>query len=314
MVRFVTMVGLPGCGKSTLASKMEGYAVISPDKIREESCGDENVQADPGKIFEEAKRRIVKCINSGKNVILDATDVNRKKRMTLLNDIKKQAKPHVDLICTAIWVAVPYNTVIKRNKNRWRVVPEAVIEKMYKNFMPPGYDEGFDDIRIDFAGSEDWGIKNVFEDYDVNDFLNKADAFDQKNRHHALTLGGHCRKTAELVAQNHHCTSLLFDTALIHDNGKIFTCTPKVDKEGNPTGECSYHRHHCTGSYDAVFYLKNLGHEDDECICGARLIAWHMRPLLEWGNGKTRQKETAAMDPQFHADLMVLHDADVNAH
>ncbi len=309
MIEFVMMIGLPGCGKSTIASKMKGYVVVSSDKIREEFYGDENVQTDPGKVFGEAKKRIVRCINAEKNVILDATNVKRKERMNFIKDIKNQIKKDVEVKFVAIWVAVPFETCVMRNNSRERVVPEEVIMKMMKNFTPPGPDEGFDEIKLEFANSD-------FKGYIVDDFLDFADSYDQKNIHHTLTLGHHCRKAAEIVAEHpdYSKLSLLYDVALIHDCGKPCCAAPKVDKEGNETGEYSYHQHHCTGSYDAVFYLKNLGYRDEQCIYGARLVGWHMRPLLEWKNDKTRQKDCSLLEPWFVKDLMVLHDGDVNAH
>lgn len=301
------LIGLPGCGKSTLCEKLkESHNIVSTDALRIELCDNVNEQSSNDLVFNEARKRIIRSLNASENVVFDATNVNRKYRIKFLNDIKSQKKQDVDVKYIALWVAVPYETVIERNNSRSRVVSKDVIKKMYLNFSPPGIDEGFDEIMVDFADSD-------HSKYTVDDFLQIADPFDQKNHHHTLTLGGHCRKCAEYIKQ-HSDSKLLYDTAMIHDCGKPFTKYPKYDKDGNRTGEYSYHQHHCTGSYDAVFYLNNSGYSLNECIYGSRLVWWHMHPLLEWKSEKKMKKDKEILEENFYNDLVLLNQGDVNAH
>lgn len=303
------MIGLPGSGKSTIAKRIaitNKCAVISTDEIRKEFFGDATVQEHSDKVFSEAKQRIVQCIKENKDVIFDATNISRKRRIQFIKDIKNMSKS-INILFSAILVAVPYEECISRNEKRDRSVPNYVIMNMYKKFNIPGSDEGFDEISLDFADSD------FSKHYNIDKFLKFADYFDQKNYHHTLSLGKHCRKASELISKNDNTEKLLKDVALIHDCGKPSTASPKIVND-KITNELSYHGHQYTGCYDSIFYLKNAGYSDEECLYGSRLIYWHMRPLLEWKNEKTKEKETALLTPEFLNDLMLLHNADVSAH
>ena len=53
-------MGLPASGKSTFAdeiAKTENATIVSSDTIRKEWYGDENIQGNPTKIFEEMRKR-----------------------------------------------------------------------------------------------------------------------------------------------------------------------------------------------------------------------------------------------------------------
>ena len=299
------LIGLPGSGKSTWAVHSIA-SVVSSDDLRKEIYGDENDQNDPKLIFTEAKKRIVNSLNRGRDAILDATNINRKQRIRFIKDVRSQIRKGVDLEVVAVWIAVPYEECLRRNSKRERVVPEHVIEKMYKNFCPPGYEEGFDRIELRFTGGFETG-------YDLGEYLREADAYDQQNPHHTLTLGGHSRKCADYVKE-HSDSKLLYDIALLHDCGKPFTAS-YYNSKGVKCEKLHFYQHHCTGAYDIVFYLKNLGYTDDEIVRGARLVWWHMRPLREWrDNPKMKENDLAILEPDFVKDFEILHEGDVQAH
>lgn len=305
MSTFTMLIGLPGCGKSTWAKNCQAV-IVSSDTLRQELYGDENDQTDPDRIFNEARKRIIMALNAGKDAVLDATNINRKQRMRFIKDIKSQMRKTVDLKVAAVWVCVPYHECLSRNANRERNVPEYVIKKMYLNFCPPGYEEGFDEIKLHFAES-------YYEDYILYNYLEHADMYYQQNPHHTLTLGGHSRKCADYVAQ-HSDSCLLFDVALLHDCGKPFTAS-YYNSKGEKCDKLHFYQHHCVGAYDSVFYLKNLGYSDEEAINGARLIWWHMRPLREWrDNPKIKDKDLAMLDKSFIDDFNILHEGDLQAH
>ena len=90
MTRFVMMCGLPGSGKSTYADELarkEGFIVHSSDKIREE-LGDVNDQSKNEQVFTILHKRIKDDLRSEKNVIYDATNINRKRRVAFLRELK----------------------------------------------------------------------------------------------------------------------------------------------------------------------------------------------------------------------------------
>ena len=79
---FVMMVGLPRSGKSTYAKELAdeiSAVVCSSDAIRQELCGDENLQNKNEDVFRVLHRRIKEYLRKGTNVIYDATNINSKK-------------------------------------------------------------------------------------------------------------------------------------------------------------------------------------------------------------------------------------------
>lgn len=312
MKRLVMMIGLPASGKSTIARKNFNDAyVVSTDAIRGELFGDESIQGDPNKVFDIAKTRMVDALNGDcETVIFDATNLRKKYRIPLIAEIRKRVK--TEFAIDALWIAVPYEECLKRDKERERNVGEDVIRRMYLNFEPCGYEEGFDDIIIHFNCNE-----QEMAEYSADQFISKALPFDQHNKHHTLTLGQHCISTRNYV-RSHGGDNLVCSAALIHDCGKLFTESFKNHK-GEITEECHYYQHHCVGAYDSVFYTRNIcgqesgGYESAAYI--ANLIFYHMHPLLNWKNNeKKMKKDTEKMNAGFVKDLMLLHEADVQAH
>ena len=78
-----------------------------------------------------------------KNVLVDATSVNRKERSDYINTAKKYGAKVV-----AIVFKMDRQGLIDRNKKRGeqggRVVPDWVIDKMLAKFEEPSYSEGID--------------------------------------------------------------------------------------------------------------------------------------------------------------------------
>lgn len=308
-------IGLPGSGKSTWANKFmsEGdCVVISSDAIRGELYGDENIQGDPNVVFGIVKQRLADAVcGDCTNIILDATNLKKKDRIAHIADLERRVRnsskqtrdTQYDLI--AVWFAVPLDECLKRNAGRKRVVPTEVVERMWKNFCPPGYEEGFNEIMVLVSDYD-------AEHYSVEHFLDVADVFDQHNPHHTHTLGGHCRKAQEYVIANGGDEILSFAT-LIHDNGKLLTAT-YVNGKGETTDVQHFYQHHCVGAYDAPFYCRTKGLTDEETIRVANLIYYHQHPMMQWKSEKVKEKDVARMSSDFYSDLMLLHDGDRKAH
>ena len=141
----IVMCGLPASGKSTysewLASNTHFYRVC-PDLIRKELYGDENIQGDGKKVFSIARYQMKELGSIGANVVFDATNIDRKRRVELV----KKMRPYYDIIICK-WFSTPLLTCKLRNAKRKRQVPEEVIERMYENFRQPEKDEGFDIVE-----------------------------------------------------------------------------------------------------------------------------------------------------------------------
>lgn len=312
MKRLLVMIGLPGSGKSTVASQIKANdatdktLIVSTDAIRGELYGSESEQGDPNKVFSIAKTRMIDALNGNYDtVIFDATNLRKKYRIPFIKEMRQKVNTEFEIV--AFWVAVPYQECLRRDKGRSRKVGEFVIRRMYLNFAPPGYEEGFDDILINTPDR----VEDCMREYTVDRFFEKAMPFEQHNKHHTLTLGAHCMSAFDYVKER--CDDeVVCLAAMLHDNGKIFTASFK-DHNGNITEECHFYQHHCVGAYDSVFYATEYGNERKTYL--ANLIYFHMHPLLNWKNNeKKMEKDLANAPKQFKENLMLLHEADVQAH
>ena len=313
-MNFLMMVGLPGSGKSLFANefaKTINAIVISSDAIRKELFGSEETQGDPKYVFEVMNKRTVDALKSGKNVIYDATNCSDKNRKNILQSISK-----FNCTKTAIVMATPIEQCKCNNLNRERKVPVNVIDNMYRNFHFPMYQEGFDNIFINYP------FQDLLKDYNMSEkLLNKNDGliyYNQNNSHHSQTLGNHLLSTCNYAIRNFKGNNMVSIAGLLHDIGKPEVCT-MYDKRGNKTDEAHYYNHQYVSSYEAMFYLtdtsfkyfSNLEESDVVYIC--QLISNHMSPYF-WEHEKTVERYRRYWGDSFYNDVMMLHEADVESH
>ena len=302
----IVLVGIPASGKSVHAKKLAqkyNATIFSSDSLRQEIFGDVNEQSHNQELFVELHKRIKESLKSGKNVIMDCTNISYKRRMAFLAELKKIP---CEKVC--VLMATPYEECLKRNAERERKVPEYVIERMYRNLDVPWYYEGWDDIQIEYGEYENYfGLPW--------DWIAKAEDYNQYNSHHALTLGEHCRQTGRNVIKIDAerwpimSTEMIY-AALLHDEGKMFAQTFK-NSRGEVTKQAHYYNHERIGSYDSLFY---------EIPCSnlyvSILIRWHMQPYF-WekdNNEKLHNKYRRLWGEDLWRDIIILHDADKAAH
>lgn len=124
----IILVGAPGSGKSTIASKLtdDSYALVSSDSIREELFNDVNNMANNKEVFEEYHRRIEERLCNSKFTIADATSLRANARRKLYDIALKYNTP-----IRVVVMNISLDETLKQNKNRDRQVPDEVIIKMF---------------------------------------------------------------------------------------------------------------------------------------------------------------------------------------
>ena len=139
-------VGLPGSGKSTYVKnfiKNKDIEYLSSDSLRAVYGKSEEDQTVTPLVFGHIKRKVDEFLKDDKNVLVDATSVNRKERSDYINTAKKYGAKVVVIV-----FKMDRQGLIDRNKKRGeeggRVVPDWVIDKMLAKFEEPSYSEGID--------------------------------------------------------------------------------------------------------------------------------------------------------------------------
>ena len=264
--------------------------------------GDESAQGDNQEIFDELHKRIKSDLSDGKDVIYDATNIKKKERIEFLKQLSKiKCFPICVVMVASIGMCHTHNRLRKRN------VPEEVINRMFRNWTPPHYSEGFEYINY------------VFDEADclfsIADYICAADYFDQKNRHHSLSLGEHSKRTSEYVFKHDPNNFNLFTAARLHDNGKLYTKST-VNAKGEDDGDCHYYQHHNCGAYYSLLYLKCEGYFTNEDMAYiSNIIYYHMHPYLQWKQSeRVLKRDKALLGEDMFNDIMLLHEGDRYAH
>lgn len=293
------MCGLPGSGKSYKAQQLAtecDATIFSSDTLREEMFSDVNDQEHNQELFVALHRMIKDCLINGGNAVYDACNISYKRRMAFLRELKNIP---CEKIC--VLVATPYEECLGRCVwRKEREVPLSVVQRMFFNFNIPYWYEGWDDIQIEYGNFRGWyGKPKNFYDIYKN--------YDQRNRHHTLTLGEHCLKTAKLIDETNSVEIVC--AAYIHDCGKP-DVGRFVDSKGQPTTERHYYNHQYTSGYKALFFDYN------NPLDVAILVMWHMQPYF-WerdSNEKLNNKYRKLWGEKLYQDVMQIHAADKAAH
>lgn len=299
MTNFYMMIGLPGSGKSTIAKEIaekENAIIISTDQLRQELLNDINSQESNKLIFQEAEKRIKDNLKANIAVIFDATNINYKRRMELLNKLNKLRIKKI-----AVLVATPYKECLERNKKRDRQVPEEVIKRMYFNFYIPQYYEGFDEIQIKYNSGYNFAFSELKDIAHDNPF-------------HTLSILKHCEKVQDILDKENSSfeETPLNRAGLLHDIGKLKTKTFKNTK-GEKTEIAHFYNHEKVSAYDSLFnfIIKEWYASDkiEKVLYTLKLIQWHMLLHNELSE-KTIKKYKNLLGENTWKDLELLHNAD----
>ena len=299
--KLIVMCGLQCSGKSTQAynlAEREDAKVLSSDLLRLEYPGAKNET-----IFRLLYERANNLLEKGSNVIIDATNITIKSRRQIFYNIKFACTKICYIMNTPIEQCV--ERLLKRNNDPHysNNVPMEVLDKYFKSFEVPFYEEGWDFIIL----------HNNLKPMDI--MRNKlsyrmvCDKFDQKNHHHKLTLQAHMDKVNEYL-QTRTDNDVLIEAGMYHDIGKLFTQT--LDDKG----EAHYYQHHCVGAYKAICELgivdnkMELETNKDKTLEFAFYINYHMHMYnIKTEKSKKRWQEIFGKDKFKY--LVLLNEADI---
>lgn len=294
MSKLVMTVGIPACGKSYFAEQQreKGAVVISSDTIREELYGDVNDQKHNAEVFDVMKKRTIAALRNGDYVVYDATNLNAKRRINFLKELRCEVR-EFEAICAIF--TVPYEECCERNKNRERTVPDYVMERMYKNFQPPFYEEGWDIIVA---------LNLKFLDHgDLIDMVRAAEDIPHDNPHHKETIGKHMMLAREIAAERGESHQIV-EAAFFHDIGKPF-CKVFHNMKGEPTEYSHYYGHSNVGAY--LYYQTLFGLLIEKEAETAALIGYHMEHYAGEGRLSNMKK---VFSEDFMRKLEILNEID----
>lgn len=315
------LVGLPGSGKSTVAKNYldENTVYLSSDELREELLGNINNQEGNVDVFEEMSKRAKDALSQGKDVLYDATNINRKRRMHTINNVIKADKK------IAIYVFSSYEECLLRNAERDRVVPEEVISKMYKNLHIPTTGEGFDEVIFESTSDTstiEFGHMDSFIEGNHETVMKKMslrfpkyiDIYDlpQDSSYHSFSVSRHTYHVYDYVRKNYkgeRLQEMLF-SALFHDLGKAF-CKSFKNFKGEKTKYANFIGHECVSSQLVVSELSRFNYNEDKIKYIADLVQFHMMPMN--ASNKTKKKLEKLLAEEQLEDLYFLHEADLQA-
>ena len=292
------LIGLPqpGCGKSTYAKNIlkedSSVIIVSSDAIRKELYGSEEDQSHNQEVFNEVFKRTRAALANDLHVIVDSTNLSRKRRIAFLKQFNNCEK-------RATVFAIPFEVCCERNNSRERIVPQYAMDRMYHSFEPPHYAEGFDDIQIVGAG-------------DVGLYIYKCEQENietpHDNSHHTFSCGVHCLEAERYIKDKYPNEDDLQMAARFHDVGK-YKCKVFCNARGEPTEEAHYFSHENVSAYDFIVHYFLM--PPQRIIHIANLIANHM---VFYAGEQAMEKRRKLYGEKFWSDLKKIHEADVAAH
>ena len=121
------LVGPPGCGKSTLASRWPDSWRVCLDRFRELATDDETDQSATPVAVEVQNLLLEARLSRARTTIVDSTNLETRVRTDLLVRARHWQRP-----CVAVLFDVPLDVVEVRNAGRERVVRPHVVRKLHQ--------------------------------------------------------------------------------------------------------------------------------------------------------------------------------------
>ncbi|PFT50828.1 MULTISPECIES: AAA family ATPase [Bacillus cereus group] len=334
MLKFMMMVGIPASGKSTFAellAEQDDAILLSSDVVGKELHGEDN-ERNNEEVFALMFERTVEALMQGKSVVYDATNINRNRRIGLLQRLNRTFKAtgamkFVYYINTAVEVALLDNGL------RGKPVPPFVIERSYKSLNVPIKEEGWDDVYI-IQRQE--GVFDIEDRKDIMKIVQSGGTHEeimtglmgyfpeflamynmpQDSKYHSFSVSRHVYHVYKYVFDNFDNGSeydrlVMLWTALLHDIGKPY-CKNFESRDGEETRYANFISHENVGAQIASSILAKAVHNDDFILQVTKLIQFHMVLLNAGEKGKNRLRRLVG--DKTYEMLEILRDADTLAH
>ena len=255
MSKLYIMIGLPGSGKDFISKQIvnrmsidekEKIKILSSDDLRIELFGFED-QTHNDIVFQKMNQRCKEYLSDGLDVIYNATNLNKKRRMSLISNMKKYYDEVYAILCLC-----SIGTIYERNFVRFeRHIPEDKIFQMFKTMDIPLVDENYNkvyfintDSNCNFEEMSEW-IEQIGYDYD------------QQNEHHNEMLLNHLYTTARIALDNSQDEDIC-EAGRFHDIGK-----PYAREWNDVKNKYTYYEHHRISAYLYLLYYTCKYHIDD---------------------------------------------------
>ncbi len=149
MNKVIMTIGIPGSGKTTISksfAEKNNYVYICPDDIRKEITGNESDQSRNAEVWNNTYQRVLSAINSNSTVVVDATFASYKDRKSFLDFLRSSGVEKIQ----GLYIDTPLEVSKNRNRNRDRIVPDSVLNRMdsFLKKNPPDINDGFDSLFI----------------------------------------------------------------------------------------------------------------------------------------------------------------------
>lgn len=144
--KLIMMMGLPASGKSTVVLKKytnRDYHTLSRDSLVMEMAGtrDYNLAwstVDHKAVDVELGKRFQSMVKCGYNIVIDMTNMSKKKRNSFLSQASDYQKEAVLVTCDLDEI---YKRLMKRLETEGKGIPKGVIESMMASFSFPFFDQ-----------------------------------------------------------------------------------------------------------------------------------------------------------------------------
>ncbi|KOS61155.1 AAA family ATPase [Lysinibacillus agricola] len=314
-MKVIFTVGLPGSGKSTFVkelAKRENALILSSDAIRQELFGDATRQQSRI-VFRVLYERLNERVANGQSVIVDATNIERERRVFALGKLPSNVKA----IC--YYFDTPYTLCVTRNQQRKRKVPLVIMEKMRKNLEFPIMGEGFEEVHIvheanPYEISKDQFISLIQSQPTYEELFQKLRSvqlfkeiyqFNQENPYHQFLLCQHTYFVYEYMNEYYMESDKLAlqIAALFHDVGKPFCKKYKELQQ-----RYGYYGHENVSAQMVCHFLLELGFEEDFVLKVVKLVQFHM--LIQYGGDKGSSEIYHLLDGDLLTKLYFFREAD----